>query len=142
MHRLHIAKRSLRYAAIVLTVCSPVRTATLNSRPAMQPTRPHITGIDYVRVYVSHIDKSGKVYSDVLGLTAGCPQSASGVACCLVRAGAQRFRLKPAPMEAAKRTLRNLLADLAFSTDNLKRMRVCLRANQYLRGAIQKYADG
>src|SRR5690348_6143417 len=142
MHRLHIAKRSLRYAAIVLTVCSPVRTATLKTRPAMQPTRPHITGIDYVRIYVSDIDKSGKFYSDVLGLTAGCPQYTSGEACFLVRPGAQRLRLKRAPMETANRTLRNWLADIAFSTDNLKRMRLYLLANNQLPGAIHKDADG
>src|SRR5690348_15985315 len=114
MHRLVRSKRSLKYAAIVVTFCTPVRTTTLNSRPAGRPMRPHITGIDYVRVYVSDIDKSRKFYSDVLGLT-GCPHT-NGDSCFLVRPSAQRLLLKRAPIETANTTLRNWLADIAFTT--------------------------
>jgi len=142
MYRLLRSKRSLKYAAIVVAFCTPVRTTTLNSRPAGRPTRPHITGIDYVRVYVSDIDKSRKFYSGVLGLTVGCPQYTNGETCFLVRPAAQRLLLKRAPIEAGNRTLRNWLADIAFATDNLERMRLYLLANNQLPGAIHKDADG
>lgn len=141
MHRLVRSKRCLRYAAIVVTFCTPVRTTTLNSRPAERPTRPHITGIDYVRVYVSDIDKSLKFYSDVLGLTVGCPHT-NGDICFLVRPSAQRLLLKRAPIETANRTLRNWLAEIAFATDNPQGMQLYLLANGQLPGAIHKAADG
>src|SRR5689334_20034960 len=96
MHRLVRSKWSLKYAAIVIAFCTPVRTTKLNSRPAGQPIRPHITGIDYVRVYVSNIDKSRKFYSNVLGLTNGCPHYTSGEICFLVRPSAQRLLLQRA----------------------------------------------
>jgi catechol 2,3-dioxygenase-like lactoylglutathione lyase family enzyme len=142
MHRLRSSKRSLRYAAIVVAFCTPVRITTLNSPPAGQPTRPHITGIDYVRVYVSDIDKSRKFYSDVLGLTVGCPQYTNDDICFLVRPSAQRLLLKRAPIETAKRTLRNWLADIAFATDDLEQMRLYLLANGQLAGAIRKDING
>jgi catechol 2,3-dioxygenase-like lactoylglutathione lyase family enzyme len=142
MHRLRSSKRSLRYAAIVVAFCTPVRITTLNSPPAAQPTRPHITGIDYVRVYVSDIDKSRKFYSDVLGLTVGCPQYTNDDICFLVRPSAQRLLLKRAPIETANRTLRNWLADIAFATDDLEQMRLYLLANGQLAGAIRKDING
>jgi len=142
MHRLVRSKRSLRYAAIVVAFCTPVRITTLNSRPAGRPTRPHITGIDYVRVYVSNIDKSRKFYSEVLGLTVEYPHYTSGEICFLLRPSAQRLLLQRAPIETANSTLQNWLADVAFATDNLERMRLYLLAQGQLPSAIHKDADG
>ena len=142
MHRLVRSNWSLKYTAIVIAFCTPVRTTTPNSHPAGRPTRPHITGIDYVRVYVSNIDKSRKFYSEVLGLTVECPHYTSGEICFLVRPSAQRLLLQRAPIETANRTLQNWLADIGFATDNLERMRLYLLAQGQLPSAIHKDADG
>jgi catechol 2,3-dioxygenase-like lactoylglutathione lyase family enzyme len=102
------------------------------------PTRPKITGIDHVRIYVTSVDKSQAFYANVLGLPlsgGGC----SGIArpcfpinCC------QRIELEPVPSPAPH----NWLAEIAFATDDVARMRRYLLAHGVAAGAVSKEGGG
>jgi catechol 2,3-dioxygenase-like lactoylglutathione lyase family enzyme len=119
--------------------CEPPR---LPPPPAEQPKRPHITGIDYVRIYVSDMDKSRHFYSDVFGLTIGCPQYPAWEACFLLGPADQRLLLKRAPTQTENSTLKSWLPEIAFATDNLMQMRRYLLAHGRSPGAIHKGPDG
>ena len=139
MQHLFRVTSSLKYAAILLALCV---TAMLASRPQEHPKRQRITGIDHVSIYVSDVNKSRHFYSDVLGLTIGCPQYTGPGACFLVRPADQRLILKPAPTETENRILKNWLAEIAFATDNLTEMRRYLLAHGLLPDAIHRDPDG
>ena len=135
-------KRTVTYAAIAFAFCIPARTTTLHSRPAEQPRRPHITAIDYVRIYVSDANKSRQFYSNIFGLTIGCRQYRPREACLLVGPAEQRLLLQPAPTRAESSALKNWLAEIAFATDNLVQMRRYLLAHGRLPGTIHQDPDG
>src|SRR5262249_19779264 len=88
---------------------------------AESPARPRITGIDHVTIYVADVKKSRQFYSEVLGLTAECPQFRGPESCLLVRPSNQRVLLKPTPTEASN--LKSWVAEIAFAIDDVERMR-------------------
>src|SRR5690242_20796828 len=100
MKALITTKRTVTYVAIVLTFCIPARTTMLHSRRVEQPKRPHITGIDYVRIYVTDVEKSLHFYSNIFGLTISCRQYRPREACLRVGLAEQRLLLQPAPTQA------------------------------------------
>jgi catechol 2,3-dioxygenase-like lactoylglutathione lyase family enzyme len=103
-----------------------------------QHARPKITGIDHVRLYVSSVDKSRAFYSDALGLPSsggGC----SGVTRpCFPINWYQQVELEKAPTPAPQ----NWLAEIAFATDDVTKMRRYLLAHGIAAGAISKDGGG
>lgn len=107
-----------------------------------QPEQQRITGIDHVTIYVSDVGRSKRFYSDVLGLTEGCPQFAGPETCFLVRPSDQRILLKPAPQEIRNDAHKSWLAEVAFATDDVARVRQYLLFHGFQPGPVQKDSDG
>jgi catechol 2,3-dioxygenase-like lactoylglutathione lyase family enzyme len=142
MEQFFRVKRGLKYSLILLALCFGVEISLLAARPQAQPQRPRISGIDHVTVYASDINKSRRFYSDVFGLTAGCPQYEGSEPCFLVGPANQRLLLQQAPIETKKSTLKNWLAEVAFATDNLTEMRRYLLIHNVSAGIAQKNSAG
>jgi len=106
---------------------------------SQQLGRPRINGIDHVTIYVSEVSKSRQFYSDVLGLTTQCPEYAGPEVCLIVRRN-QQLLLKPAPPQEG--TLKNWVAEIAFATDDVERMRRYLAEHGFSPDAIRKDFDG
>ncbi len=103
--------------------------------------RPRITGIHHVRIYVSDMAKSRAFYGGILRLPPSdhfC--TAHGLSCFTVRLfpRPQLIELQQAPSPAPG----DWLAELAFSTDNVPRMRAYLVAHGIVPGPISKSAFG
>ena len=142
MKRLLAVMGRLKCAAVLVALCLGLKSLTFASRPVEQAKRPRITGIDQVSIYVSDLDKSRRFYSDIFGLTIGCLQFRAQETCFLVRPGNQRLLLKPAPTQTEKWSVKNWLAEVAFTTDNLVEMRRYLLAHGVLPGSLRKTSDG
>lgn len=103
--------------------------------------RPHITDIAHVRFYVSDMEKSRAFYGGILGFPSTdhfC--TAPALSCFAVRffPHPQIIELQQAPSPAPK----DWLAELAFSTDNVPRMRDYLVAHGIVPGPISTAAIG
>ena len=106
---------------------------------SQQPVRPRITGIDHIAIYVSDVNKSREFYSDVLGLRTQCPEYAGPEVCLTVRRN-QRLLIKPAPPQQG--TLKNWVAEIAFETEDVERMRRYLAEHGFSPDAARKDSDG
>jgi catechol 2,3-dioxygenase-like lactoylglutathione lyase family enzyme len=121
-------KRSLILLAVMIG-CLPLAAQD-------KPKRPRITGIDHVRLYVTNIEKSREFYNKFLGLYES-NWRCTGVSrpCFAVSWGPfQHVELEQAPLDGRK----NLLAEVAFDTDNLSQMRLYLLAQGLKVGPISK----
>jgi len=104
------------------------------------PTRPKITGIDHVRMYVSNVDKSTAFYNKLFGL----PSSGGGCAdsprpCFPIRVGpVQQIELDQAPSLAPQ----NWLAEVAFATSDAAQMLRYLTVKGVPAGKISRDASG
>jgi len=107
-----------------------------------QSKRPRITGLDHVTVYVSDAAKSQQFYSDVLGLTAGCPDYKGPEICYLVRPSNSRILLKPVSDDARKDPHKSWLAEIAFATNDASQLRNYLVAHSLKPDPMQKDSDG
>ena len=125
-----------------LLLCLVLQPAASASRLGEQPERPRITGIDHVTIYVNDVTKSSHFYSDVLGLTVGCPGYSGPETCFLVRPSGQRLLLKPAPTDIRNDAHKSWLAEVGFATDNISRMRDYILAHGFKPGPLQKESDG
>lgn len=123
-----------------LVLCLAVHCVAFASKEAAK--RPRITGIDHVTIYVSDVAKSQQFYSDALGLTIGCPQYTGPDTCYLVRPWDQRIVLKPTPAEMRNDAHKSWLAEIAFVTDDVWRLRDYLLAHGYHPGTVQESSDG
>ena len=101
----------LAHASALVSLCAVLQSVVLASSARKQPERPHILGIDHVSIYVSDIEKSRHFYSEVLGLTTGCPQHTGAEPCYLVAPSDQRVLLKKVPAQT-----KNWLAEVGFIT--------------------------
>jgi len=119
-----------------------LRCVVLASPVAEEPARPRITSIDHVAIYVSDVEKSRRFYSDVLGLTVGCPQYSGADTCLLVRPSAQRILLRAAPAEIRNHAHQSWLAEIAFATDEVSGARRYLLAHGFHPEPIQRDSDG
>lgn len=119
----------------VLMLGSIVQVGTLASNSEKQPKRPRITGIDHVSIYVTDINRSGRFYSDVLGLAA-CPQPRGPDRCFLVHPADQRIILRRAPTQTESASLKDWLAEIGFATDSITEMRRYLLSQGLAPGAI------
>jgi catechol 2,3-dioxygenase-like lactoylglutathione lyase family enzyme len=99
-----------------------------------QPARPPITGIAHVRIFSTDLHKSLDSYSQVLG-TAARNAGCTGMArpCFIVNDRQQILisELSSAPPE-------NLLAEIAFATPDLARMRAYLLAHNLAAGPVTR----
>jgi len=103
--------------------------------------RPAITGIDHVRLYVTDIEKSRGFYTKLIGVRPRggmCPDSSPS---CLTVGWEkhQTIELEKAPVSGAK----NWVAEIAFATNDVARMRAYLVAHGVAAGKIteHKYAN-
>jgi catechol 2,3-dioxygenase-like lactoylglutathione lyase family enzyme len=103
-----------------------------------QAVRPKITGIDHVRLYVSSMDKSRTFYGDVLGLPASGGGCSGVTGPCFPINWYQQVELEKAPAPAPQ----NWLAEIAFATDDVTKMRRYLLAHGIAAGAISKDGAG
>jgi catechol 2,3-dioxygenase-like lactoylglutathione lyase family enzyme len=142
MRRLPRAFPTLISAPDLLVLCFVLSCATLASDSPGQAWRPRITGIDHVTIYVSDVEKSRRFYSDILGLTVGCPQYSGSETCFLVRPSEQRILLKQVPTEIKIDAHKSWLAEIAFATDDVSDARQYLLAHGFQPGPIQKDSDG
>jgi catechol 2,3-dioxygenase-like lactoylglutathione lyase family enzyme len=125
-----------------LVLCFVLPFVAFVSRLPKQAERPRITGIDHVTIYVSDVTKSRRFYSDVLGLTTGCPQYPGPDVCFLVAPSDQRLLLKLAPPETRSDPHKSWLAEVAFTTDNIAHTQQYFLAHGLQPGPIQKDFDG
>jgi catechol 2,3-dioxygenase-like lactoylglutathione lyase family enzyme len=98
-------------------------------------TRPKITGIDHVRIYVTDVDKSRQFYEKLVGvrLKGGMCFENPG-RCFTVGWGEdQTIELEQLPANA-----NNLLAETALATDDIKRMHDYLATQGVVAGRIIK----
>lgn len=133
--------RNPKFAVLIVLLCIMLQVSTLASNSEKQPKRPRITGIDHVSVYVSDINRSGRFYSDVLGL-ATCPQAIGPDRCFLVHPADQRIVLKRAPTQAGSASLKDWVAEIGFATDSVTEMRRYLLSQGLAAGAIVAEPDG
>jgi len=119
-------KRFLLFG-ILTFVCAPLVAQK-------QPTRPKITGIDHVRIYVTDIDRSRDFYSKLFGVRSG-----GGV--CFDRSGRcytvgwvrdQTIRLEKNSTSSGK----NWVAEVTFTTDDVEGMHRYLVAHGLTVGKI------
>ena len=125
-----------------LILCLVLHSVAFVSRLPKLAERPRISGIDHVTIYVSDISKSRRFYSDVLGLTTGCPQYSGPEICFLVAPSNQRLLLKPVPSATRGDGHQSWLAEVAFATDNISQMQQYLLAHGFHPGPIQNGSDG
>jgi catechol 2,3-dioxygenase-like lactoylglutathione lyase family enzyme len=116
----------LKHAAILLAAGLAFQLAALNSGAQDKPKRPHITGIDHVRLYVTDMDKANAFYAKLMGslptkTAYGC--RTVSVPCFVVNRH-QQIELQKAPWLSPK----NWLAEIAYATDNIDQMREYLLA--------------
>lgn len=103
-----------------------------------QLTRPRITGIDHVRMYVSSVDKSQAFYSHVLRLPSSGGWCASPASPCFSVNLYQHIELEPIPTPAPQ----NWLAEIGFATEDVTQLRRYLLAHGVAAGAISIDASG
>ncbi len=103
--------------------------------------RPPITGIHHIRFYSSNLDKSRAFYAKNLGLTSADSRcSYVAYLCFAVNSGPhpQHIELQQAPATAPK----DWLAELAFSTDDVLKLRLYLMTHGVEPGRVVQAPDG
>ena len=125
---------------LVLTILLALTCREVAGQPRRQNdvARPKITGIAHVRLYSANLDAAREFYQKIVGLS-------SGVAGCLGIARpcfAVNSRQQVELTQITGGTPDNLLAEVAFATDNLAQMRVYLLAHGVKAGAIAKDGNG
>lgn len=130
------------FAPWIFLLCVVLRSVALTSTAQEKSKRPLITGIDHVTIYASDVKKSRQFYSDVLGLTFGCPRYTGPETCFLVRGSDQRLLLKSASAHTKGGPLKNWLAEIVFSTESVAQLRRYLLDHGLHASAVQKDTDG
>jgi catechol 2,3-dioxygenase-like lactoylglutathione lyase family enzyme len=99
-----------------------------------QPTRPPITGIAHVRIYSTDLHKSADFYSRTLGAPARNGGCTGMTRPCLLVNDHQQILFS----EVASASPANLLAEIAFATPDLARMRSYLLAHNVAAGPVTR----
>jgi len=142
MHPLFRSLSTSMSAVSSLLLCFVLQSTMFAAGPGEKPERPRITGIDHVTIYVSDVAKSSQFYSNILGLTMGCPGYSGPETCFLIRPSDQRLLLKPAPTEVRNQAHKSWLAEVGFATDNVSHARAYLVAHGFRPGPTQRGSDG
>jgi catechol 2,3-dioxygenase-like lactoylglutathione lyase family enzyme len=103
-----------------------------------QPTRSKITGIAHVRVFSTDVQKSSGFYSRMLGLRSGSTGCTGSKIPCFPVNDHQQIELMQSPAAPPS----NLLAELAFATNDVAQMHRFLLARGVKAGAIAKDSNG
>jgi len=110
------------------------------------PKRPRIRGIAYVRVFVTDLDKAAEFYSLVLHSIPPAYDSLSPCDWCErapISMGTGKKRLGPIELEAMHaHDSPSLLSEVAFSTDDVKKLRDYLLKNHIAAEKLTKCGDG
>ena len=133
---------SLTASRNLLALFLALSCVAMASQAPGQPGRPRITGIDHVTIDVSDLAKSKRFYSEILGLTAGCPEYTGPEFCFLVAPSEQRILLRTKLDEIRNNPHKSWLAEVAFATENVSDLRHYLLARRLVPGPIEKSADG
>jgi catechol 2,3-dioxygenase-like lactoylglutathione lyase family enzyme len=102
-----------------------------------KPSRPKITGIHHVRIYVTALDNSRQFYAKLFGVrpNGGECDDKSGRCFTVGWERDQRIELEDAPASGTK----NWIAEIAFATDDVEKMRSYLVAHGANASKISKY---
>jgi catechol 2,3-dioxygenase-like lactoylglutathione lyase family enzyme len=102
-----------------------------------KPARPKITGIDHVRIYVTDLGNSRQFYAKLFGVrpNGGACDDKSGRCFTVGWERDQRIELEHAPVPGTK----NWIAEIAFATDDVERMRIYLVAHGVSASKISRY---
>lgn len=123
----------MKQIAVVLVAC------LIGSSLAAQDkrTRPRITGIDHVRIYVTDIDKSSAFYSKLIGVRpkGGMCFDPSRMCFTVDWQQNQTIELEKTPTSETK----NWIAEISFATDNVEQMRLYLMAHGMSVSKSSKY---
>jgi catechol 2,3-dioxygenase-like lactoylglutathione lyase family enzyme len=103
-----------------------------------QPARPKITGIAYVHLYVSNMDRSRAFYGGVLGLPASGGNCAKAARPCFPINWYQEVELE----QVLSPGMANWLAEIAFATDDAAKLRAYLVAHGVKADAISTDGGG
>lgn len=103
-----------------------------------QITRPPITGISRVQVYVTNAEKAADFYERLLGFAAAPWGCSKEMVACLVLNNRQQIQLIAAPSPVPK----NLIAEVAFATPDVERMRAYLISKGYAPDSVSTSEDG
>lgn len=130
-----------RFGAPVLAfVCAatfcPLQTTIASAQE--QFPRPPITGISRVEVYVTNAQKAADFYERSLGFAVAPSGCGKEMVACLVINNRQQIELIAAPSPVPQ----NLIAEVAFSTPDVERMRTYLIRRGYAPGSISTSEDG
>lgn len=126
----------LAWALFFLTAAAFL--ASPGARAQESVPRPKITGIAYVRVYVADLHTSREFYSTVLGLGGDTIDCIGAGASCYSVNGRQSIGLA----QITGGTPDNLVAEIAFSTPDVDRMRQYLAARGVVSKPVAKNAAG
>jgi catechol 2,3-dioxygenase-like lactoylglutathione lyase family enzyme len=98
---------------------------------------PKVSGIDHVRIYVTDLDKSRHFYAKLLGVrpNGGACNDKSGRCFTVGWEKDQRIELEQAPASGTKKWV----AEIAFATDDIEKMRSYLVAHGVTAGKVTKY---
>jgi len=124
----------IRIALFAAVCCAGLSLAAQD-----QPARPRITGIDHVGIYVADLHKSREFYEKLIGVRpdGGACNDQSG-SCLTVGWGRnQTIELEKIPATNTK----DWLAEIAFSTDDVERMRSYLVAHGVAASKISKHLN-
>jgi catechol 2,3-dioxygenase-like lactoylglutathione lyase family enzyme len=128
--------RSMRMKQIALVVAVGCFSSSLAAQ--VQPTRPKITGIDHVLLYVASIENARTFYTKILGLPSDGGACVGVLRPCFPVSSYQQIELEKVPSPAPK----NWLAELAFSTDDVAQMRRYLLAHGVRAAGISVDTNG
>jgi len=127
--------RKLRGLAILLGICVP---GLLGQIWAAEAARAKITGIAYVKVKVTDVDKARAFYGGVLGLQSGAVRDGNLVQASFVVNRDQHVELT----KGAAGTSGSYLVEIGLATDDLMKMRAYLTAKGVAMNEIMAWPDG
>jgi catechol 2,3-dioxygenase-like lactoylglutathione lyase family enzyme len=126
----------MRMNSIALVVAACLTGSSLAAQD--KPTRPRITGIDHVLLYVASVENARAFYTKILGLPSGGGACVGVPRPCFPVNWYQQIELEKVHSPAPK----NWLAEVAFSTNDVAQMRRYLLAHGVDAGKVSKDANG
>jgi catechol 2,3-dioxygenase-like lactoylglutathione lyase family enzyme len=133
---LHSWSQRICFSSLLYFVASLLPLCQASSQPA--PARPAITGIAYVRVYVADLHASREFYKNILGFGGDTIDCIGAGASCYSVNGRQSIGLA----QITGGTPDNLVAEIAFSTPDVEKMRQYLAAHNVVTKPVVKNAAG
>jgi catechol 2,3-dioxygenase-like lactoylglutathione lyase family enzyme len=121
-----------------LLVLSVIGALALSLSAEDRPARPKITGIAYLRLYAADLNASREFYQRIVGLNGGRVGCLGNARPCFAVSSRQQIELT----QISGGTPDNLLAEVAFATDDVAEMRRYLLAHGVAAKPISKEGAG